>query len=84
MNGTVTDRLSPVLNWPSLVKSGRNGSTQSALRYTVFTRTSSWSWTTSSVTIVGMSSRVVCDTHWLMVSAAAAPSAVSTGWIVAP
>ena len=84
MNGTVTDWLSPVVNWPSRVNSGRNGTVQSALRYTVLTRTSFWSWTTLSVTIVGMSPRVLCDTHPLMVSAAAAPSAVSIGWSAAP
>ena len=73
-----------MVNGPSAVNSGRNGSIQSAFKYTVFTKTSSWRWTTSSVTIVGMSSRVASDIHSLMTSAAPTPSSRLIGWIAAP
>ena len=84
MNGTVTVWPSPVVNWPSPVSSDGNCATQSAFRYTVLTRTSCWPWTTSPSTIMGMSPRVLSDTHRLMMPAAAAPSAVSTGSTAAP
>ena len=73
-----------MLNWPSSVSSAKNCLVQSALRYTVFTSTSLWSWTVPASTIIGMSPRVRSDAHRLMVSAAAAPSAVSTGSMAAP
>ena len=84
MNGTVTVRLSPVVNCSGLVKARVNGTAHWAFRYTVFTRTSFWSATALSLTILGMSPRVVSDTQSLMALAADAPSEVSTGSTAAP